>query len=48
MNRSNVLYLAIGALGVVAIGLGYYLYQERQKSGVEISVGKAGVSIETK
>ena len=45
MNRSNILYLAIGALGVVAVGLAYHFYQERQKSGVEISVGKGGVSI---
>jgi hypothetical protein len=45
MNR-NVLYLIIGALAVVAAVLGYLLYQERQKSGIEINVGDGGVSIE--
>ncbi len=48
MNR-NVLYLIIGALVVATAVFGYQLYQERQKtSGVEISVGKSGISIEKK
>ena len=48
MNR-NVLYLVIGALVVAAGVLGYMLYQERQKTtGIEINVGKSGVSIEKK
>ena len=48
MNR-NVLYLAIGALAVVAVVFGYQLYQERQRThGIEINVGKSGVSIEQK
>ena len=48
MNR-NILYLIVGAL-VVAVGVfGYMLYQERQKTtGIEINVGKSGVSIEKK
>jgi len=47
MNR-NFLFLIIGAL-VVAVGvLGYQFYQERQKTGIEINVGKSGVSIEKK
>jgi hypothetical protein len=48
MNR-NLLYLVLGAL-IVGIGvLGYSLYQERQKSGVNISIGgKDGVKIEGK
>ena len=45
MNR-NALYLIFGALGAVAVILGYLLYQERQKSGIEINIGKSGVSIE--
>ncbi len=45
MSR-NILYLVIGALAVAAAVFGYQLYQERQKTGVEISVGKSGVSIE--
>ena len=48
MHR-NVLYVAIGVLAVVAVVIGYQLYQERQKTtGIEISVGKSGISIEKK
>jgi hypothetical protein len=48
MNR-NILYLVIGALVVVAVVFGYQLYQERQKTnGIEINVGKSGISIEKK
>lgn len=47
MNR-NVLYLIFGALGVVTVILGYLLYQERQKTGIEINIGEGGVSIEEK
>lgn len=48
MNR-NILYLIIGALAVVAVVLGYQFYQERQRTtGVEISVGEHGISIEKK
>ena len=48
MNR-NVLYLVIGALVFAAGVFGYMLDQERQKAtGMEINVGKSGVSIEKK
>jgi predicted negative regulator of RcsB-dependent stress response len=48
MNR-NILYLAIGALAVATAVIGYQLYQERQKTtGIEISVGKTGISIDKK
>jgi RsiW-degrading membrane proteinase PrsW (M82 family) len=48
MNR-NVLYLVIGVLAVAAVVLGYQFYQERQKAtGIQIDVGKGGISIETK
>jgi hypothetical protein len=47
MNRS-VLFLIIGALAAVVAVLGYQFYQERQKTGIEISVGKSGISIEKK
>ena len=48
MNR-NVLYVLVGALAVVSAIFGYQLYQERQKStGIEINVGKSGISIEKK
>jgi predicted negative regulator of RcsB-dependent stress response len=45
----NGLYLVIGALAVVAVIFGYQLYQDRQKTtGVEINVGRTGISIEKK
>lgn len=46
MNR-NALYLALGALIVVVIGLGAYVYNEQTKpKGVEIQVDKSGISIQ--
>jgi predicted negative regulator of RcsB-dependent stress response len=48
MNR-NILYLVIGVLAIVTVVIGYQLYQERQKTtGIEINVGKSGISIEKK
>lgn len=48
MSR-NILYLVIGGLAVVAVILGYQVYQERQKTtGVEINIGERGISIEKK
>lgn len=48
MSR-NILYLVIGALAVVTVVLSYQFYQERQKTtGVEISVGERGITIEKK
>jgi hypothetical protein len=48
MNR-NVLYLIIGVLAIVTAVIGYQFYQERQKTtGIQIDVGKTGISIEKK
>jgi predicted negative regulator of RcsB-dependent stress response len=48
VNR-NALYLVIGILAVAAAVFGYQLYQERQKTtGIEINVGKSGITIEKK
>jgi predicted negative regulator of RcsB-dependent stress response len=48
MNR-NVLYLIIGALIIAVAVFGYQLYQERQKAtGIDINIGKSGISIEKK
>jgi hypothetical protein len=48
MNR-NLLSVLIGALLVVSVVLGYLFYQERQKTGLNISIGgKDGVKIEGK
>ena len=40
-------YLLFGALVAVIAVVGYYVWQDQQKSGIEISVGEGGVSIET-
>ncbi|BCH53970.1 hypothetical protein ACQZ61_19900 [Agrobacterium vitis] len=49
MNRTNGLYLIIGALVVVVVGLGAYAYHEETKpKGVELSIGKDGVAVEQK
>jgi len=48
MDRSR-LYLVVGILVAAIAVLGYYLYQERHKtSGIDINVGRGGISIETK
>ena len=48
MNR-NVLSVVIGALAAIVRAVSYRLSQERQKgNGIEINVGKGGISIEKK
>lgn len=47
LNRSNGLYVIIGVLVVAVIGLGAYIFhEERKPQGIEMSIGKNGVSIE--
>ena len=47
MNR-NVAYVLIVLLTVLAAGLGYQVYQDRQPTtGVKIDIGKSGVSIQS-
>jgi predicted negative regulator of RcsB-dependent stress response len=49
MSRTNILYLAVGALVVIAAVLGYQLYQDRKKpEGVNINLGPGGISIQKK
>ncbi|MBB3317074.1 MULTISPECIES: hypothetical protein [unclassified Rhizobium] len=49
MNSRNGLFLIIGALLVVVVGLGVYIYREQSKpSGVDISIGEKGISVEEK
>jgi hypothetical protein len=48
MNR-NVLYIVIGVLAIAAVVLGYQLYQEQHKTtGIEITIGKTGISVDEK
>lgn len=46
MNR-NMLYLIVGALLVAVVVIGWRLYEEENKAGIDIEVGKGGVSVET-
>jgi hypothetical protein len=47
--QQNRLYFIIGALVVVVIGLGIYVWQkERQPEGVEIRLDQNGLSVEQK
>ena len=49
MSRSNILYLAVGALVVVVAVLGYQVYQDKKKpEGVNINLGPGGISIDKK
>jgi hypothetical protein len=46
MNR-NTLYLVIGALIVLVIGLGIYVIREESEpAGIEMRIGEDGISIE--
>ena len=49
LNRSNGLYFVIGALVVVIIGLGAYIFnEERKPDGIELRIGQNGISVEEK
>jgi hypothetical protein len=49
MNRSNVLFLVVGALVIVVAVMGYKLYQDRHPPpGLHINVGPGGLSIQGK
>jgi RsiW-degrading membrane proteinase PrsW (M82 family) len=45
--KQNMLYLIIGALFVVVIALGAYVYREQTKpKGVELKIDDKGISIQ--
>ncbi|MBE0692999.1 MAG: hypothetical protein IH590_07825 [Aquamicrobium sp.] len=45
--KQNQLYILVGALIVVVIGLGIYIWREESKpSGVEIRLNESGISIQ--
>ncbi|TIS58698.1 MAG: hypothetical protein E5W93_12010 [Mesorhizobium sp.] len=45
--RQNLLYLIIGALVVVVIALGVYIYREQTRpKGVELKIDDKGISIQ--
>ena len=46
MNR-NILYVLVGGLAVATAVLGYQYYESQHRSnGVDISVGKSGITIQ--
>jgi len=46
MQRQQ-LYLVIGALAVIVVGLvGYLVYEQSRPSGVEIRMDETGISVE--
>jgi len=45
--NKNTLYMVIGALAVVVIALGVYVYrQETKPEGVELEIDNNGISIQ--
>ncbi|MDM9623145.1 MULTISPECIES: hypothetical protein [unclassified Rhizobium] len=49
MNNRNGLYFLVGALLVVVIGMGIYIFREETKpAGVDISIGEKGISVQEK
>ncbi len=46
--NNNLLYGVIGGLVVIVAVLGYWFYQDQQKSGIELNVGNGGITIEKK
>jgi len=45
--KQNQLYLVIGALVVIVIGLGAYVWHEQTKpKGVEIKLNESGISVQ--
>jgi hypothetical protein len=47
MSR-NLLYPALGALLIAVGALGYWAYDRQNRSGVDITVGGRGISVETR
>lgn len=44
--NSNAMYFLVGLMLAGLIGAGVWAYQDSRREGVEISVGRGGVSIE--
>jgi hypothetical protein len=43
---SNTFYFLGGAILMGAAAIGYWVYQDRQRSGIDISIGGRGVTIQ--
>lgn len=47
MSR-NLLYPILGVLLIAVGALGYWAYEQQNRSGVDITVGGRGISLETR
>ncbi|MFC7475453.1 hypothetical protein ACFQS7_13865 [Dankookia sp. GCM10030260] len=46
--KQNTMFLLVGAACVVLGAAGYWVYQEQNRSGVEVSIGGRRLTIETR
>lgn len=47
MSR-NLLYPVLGVLLIAVGALGYWAYQEQNRSGIDLTVGGRGITVETR
>ena len=47
MSR-NLLYPILGVLLIAVGALGYWAYQEQNRSGIDLTVGGRGITVETR
>lgn len=45
--RRNTLYLVAGMVVVAVLVIGYLVYREQNRSGIELQVDESGISVET-
>ena len=45
--RGNTLYLVAGIVVVAVLVIGYLVYREQNRSGIEVQVDEGGISVET-
>jgi hypothetical protein len=43
---NNTLYFAGGILAMGIVALGYWVYQDQQRSGIDISIGGRGITVQ--
>lgn len=44
--KDHVFYLFGGAVLIGVVALGYWVYQDRQRAGIDISIGGRGITIQ--
>lgn len=43
--KNNSTLLVVGALVIIASAVGYWVYQDQQKAGIDITVGGSGITV---